>query len=74
MASLKITSDMAGTVCKIPVEVGSQVGEDDTLAILESMKMEIPVGTPRPGRVAAIHVAEGEAVNEGDLLITIETS
>jgi acetyl-CoA carboxylase biotin carboxyl carrier protein len=74
MASIKITSDMAGTVCKVSVEVGSQVGEDDTLAILESMKMEIPVGTPRPGRVASIHVTEGDMVNEGDLLLTIETS
>src|ERR1700730_7536948 len=53
---------------KIVVKVGQQVGADETLMILESMKMEIPVNGTKAGRVAKIHVKEGQAVREGELL------
>lgn len=72
MATIRIKSDMSGMVSKIVVQVGSQVVEDDTLILLESMKMEIPVTAPRAGRVVEINAIEGETVNEGDLLVLLE--
>lgn len=72
MATIRIKSDMSGMVSKIVVQVGSQVVEDDTLILLESMKMEIPVTAPRAGRVVEINTIEGETVNEGDLLVLLE--
>ena len=72
MATIRIKSDMSGMVSKIVVQVGSQVTEDDTLILLESMKMEIPVTAPRAGRVVEISAIEGETVNEGDLLVVLE--
>ena len=73
MASVKVKADMAGTVSKVVVQVGSQVAEDDTLVFLDSMKMEIPVVAPRAGRVVEIHVADGEMVGEGDVLVLLES-
>ena len=58
MATIRIKSDMSGMVSKIVVQVGSQVTEDDTLILLESMKMEIPVTAPRAGRVVEISAIE----------------
>ena len=57
---------------KIVVKVGQQVGADETLMILESMKMEIPVNAPKAGRVAKIHVKEGQTVQEGALLVDLD--
>jgi acetyl-CoA carboxylase biotin carboxyl carrier protein len=73
MATLKIKSDITGTVSKVVVQVGAEVAEDDTLLLLESMKMEFPVVAPRAGRVAQIHAAEGQNVAEDDLLVTLDT-
>jgi biotin carboxyl carrier protein len=50
---------------------GDQVEEGDTLVILESMKMEIPVLAEDPGVVTKMHVAEGDIVQEGDLIAVI---
>ena len=57
---------------KIVVKEGQQVADDETLMILESMKMEIPVNAPKAGRVAKIHVKEGQTVQEGALLVDLE--
>jgi biotin carboxyl carrier protein len=65
MPPTRLQSDVTGTVWKIEVRVGDAVTEDQTLLILESMKMEIPVGAPRAGTVLQLLVAEGEAVAEG---------
>lgn len=73
MATVRIKSDIAGTVSKIVARVGDQVAEDDVLILLESMKMEIPVTAPRAGRVTAISAVEGETVGEGDLLAQLES-
>ena len=54
------------------VRVGDRVDEEQAVAVLESMKMEIPVEAPAPGRVAEVHVAEGDVVEEGALLVTLE--
>ena len=66
-----VEAHITGTVWKIEVKVGDQVDEGDTVAILESMKMEMPVEAPQGGKVEKIACAEGQAVNEGDLLLTI---
>ncbi len=65
-------SEIPGTVFKIEVDVGDEVAEDDPVIILESMKMEIPVGAPSAGRVAEILVEEGEPVEEGQEVAVIE--
>jgi biotin carboxyl carrier protein len=72
MADTRVRSEIAGSVWKIEVAVGDSVVEEDTLIILESMKMEIPLLAPRAGIVKEILVAEGEAIAEGDIAIVLE--
>ncbi len=67
-----IEAHITGTVWKIEVAVGDEVTEGDTVAILESMKMEMPVEAEDEGTVKEIVVAEGQAVSEGDTLIVLE--
>jgi acetyl-CoA carboxylase biotin carboxyl carrier protein len=67
-----IEAHITGTVWKIEVAVGDEVSEGDTVAILESMKMEMPVEAEDEGTVKEISVAEGQAVSEGDTLIVLE--
>jgi acetyl-CoA carboxylase biotin carboxyl carrier protein len=68
----EIEAHITGTVWKIEVEVGDEITEGDTVAILESMKMEMPVEAEDEGKVKEIVVAEGQAVSEGDTLIVLE--
>ena len=70
----EIKADITGTVWKILVEVGDEVVEEDELMILESMKMEIPVEAPVDGTITKICVAEGEAIDDGKVLLTFEES
>lgn len=72
MARVTVQSEVAGTVWKVEVSVGDAVQADQSLVILESMKMEIPAGAPRAGTVLQVLVAEGEAVAEGQDLVVIE--
>lgn len=67
-----VNAHIAGTVWKIEVEVGDELQEGDTVMILESMKMEMPVETDEAGTVTAIPVHEGQAVNEGDRLVELD--
>jgi acetyl-CoA carboxylase biotin carboxyl carrier protein len=67
-----IEAHITGNVWKIEVEVGDQVEEGDTVVILESMKMEIPVEAEDDGTVAEILCEEGQAVSEGDVLVVLE--
>ena len=67
-----VEAHITGTVWKIEVAVGDQVTEGDTVAILESMKMEMPVEAEDEGTVKEILVEEGQAVNEGDPLVVLE--
>jgi acetyl-CoA carboxylase biotin carboxyl carrier protein len=53
------------------VKVGDDVTEGQVCVILESMKMEMPVEAPEAGKVASIACTEGQAVNEGDVLVTL---
>ena len=67
-----IEAHITGTVWKIEVAIGDAVAEGDTVAILESMKMEMPVEAEDGGKVKQIVVSEGQAVSEGDTLIVLE--
>jgi len=67
-----IEAHITGTVWKIEVAVGDAIAEGDTVAILESMKMEMPVEAEDEGTVKEIVVSEGQAVSEGDTLIVLE--
>jgi acetyl-CoA carboxylase biotin carboxyl carrier protein len=67
-----VAAHITGTVWKILVKEGDSVQLDQTLVILESMKMEMPVEAPEGGRVSRVHVSEGQAVDEGDPLVTLE--
>ncbi len=69
---MQIKAELAGNLWKIVVREGQQVRADETLMIMESMKMEIPVNATGAGRVAKIHVKEGQTVQEGQLLIEVE--
>ena len=67
-----IEAHITGTVWKIEVAPGDTVDEGDTVVILESMKMEMPVEAEDSGVVKEIKVEEGESVSEGDTLVVLE--
>jgi acetyl-CoA carboxylase biotin carboxyl carrier protein len=68
----EIIASMAGSVWKILVQVGEQVEEGQDVVILESMKMEIPIAAEYDGTVKEVKVAEGDFVNEGDVIVVVE--
>jgi acetyl-CoA carboxylase biotin carboxyl carrier protein len=68
----EVVASMAGSVWKVVVQVGDLVEEGQEVAILESMKMEIPIMAEASGTVKEILVSEGDFVNEGDLLVKLE--
>ena len=68
----EVRAELVGNLWKIVTQVGQQVDEDDTLMILESMKMEIPVTAPIAGTVREILVNEGDVVQEGQVVAILE--
>lgn len=70
--AVDIFAHITGTIWKIEVKVGDSVEEGQTVIVLESMKMEMPVEAPESGRVTEVSVREGQAVEEGDLLLRLE--
>ena len=68
----EVEAHITGTVWKIEVSVGDEVEEGDTVVILESMKMEMPVEAEDAGTVKEILCEEGQAVSEGDPLVVLE--
>ncbi len=68
-----IELETAGTVWKVMVEPGASVDEYQTLFIMEVMKMEVPYDSPVAGKVAAVHIAEGDVVEEGMVAVEIES-
>ena len=68
----EVRAEMVANVWKVVAAEGAQVSDGDTLVILESMKMEIPVLAEGSGRLTRLHVAEGDVVQEGDLIAVIE--
>jgi acetyl-CoA carboxylase biotin carboxyl carrier protein len=67
----QVQAPLTGTVWKVEVKVGDQVAEGQTVIILESMKMEMPVEAPAPGIVESVVVKPGDAVDEGAVLVTL---
>ena len=67
-----VEAHITGTVWRVEVAVGDNVDEGDTVVILESMKMEMPVEAEDPGIVKEIRCEEGQAVSEGDTLVVLE--
>ena len=72
MKPVKIETEVAGTVWKIVARQGAQLAAGDTILIMESMKMEIPIDAPRAGRLVELRVAEGDVLKEGDVVAVIE--
>ena len=70
--AVQVAAHITGTVWKIEVKVGDSVVAEQSLVILELMKMEMPVEAPQSGRVSRIAVSEGQAVEEGDVLVELE--
>ncbi|GIH80585.1 biotin/lipoyl-binding carrier protein [Planobispora longispora] len=68
----EVRAEMVANVWKVLVAEGDSVEDGDTLVILESMKMEIPVLAEDDGVVAQLKVAEGDVIQEGDLIAVIE--
>ena len=68
----EIRAEMVANVWKVVAAQGDHVDDGDTLVILESMKMEIPVLAESAGTVTTLHVAEGDVVQEGDLIAEID--
>ncbi|MDP9401511.1 MAG: biotin/lipoyl-binding carrier protein [Actinomycetota bacterium] len=68
----EITAPIAGTVWKVACEVGDELEEGDTVVVLESMKMEMPVEAEEPGVVREICCAEGQPVRAGETLVVLD--
>ena len=67
-----VEAHITGTVWKVECEVGQAIADGDTVAIIESMKMEMPVESEEEGTVAEIRCKEGQSVTEGDVLVVLE--
>ena len=66
-----VRAEMAGKVLEVCVTVGDAVAEDQDLVIIESMKMQIPVGSPQEGTVEKVFVAPDQFLNEGDPIVEL---
>ena len=67
-----VEAHITGTVWKIECQIGQEIAEGDTVVILESMKMEMPVEAEDDGTVKEIICEEGQSVSEGDTLVVLE--
>ncbi len=70
--SEEVLAEMVANVWKVLVGDGDQVQEGDTICILESMKMEIPVEATSSGQISSVNVVEGGVVQEGDVIAVID--
>ncbi len=72
MAVVNVKSEIAGNVWKIQAKPGDRIEAEGEIMILESMKMEIPVLSPKAGTIKEIKVSEGEAIAEGQLVAILD--
>ena len=72
MARITVKSEITGTVWKVTSAVGGKLQVEDTIVILEAMKMEIPVTAPKAGTLQELLVKEGDAVTEGQAVAVLE--
>jgi biotin carboxyl carrier protein len=68
----EIRAPITGSIWRVLAAEGDRVAEGDEVAIIESMKLEIPVESEADGTVTRIHVAEGDSVAEGQLLLELD--
>lgn len=73
MARIEVKSEVTGKIWKIETSVGSKVDADEPMMIVESMKMEIPVCSEEGGTVVELLVAEGDAVEDGQVVAILES-
>jgi biotin carboxyl carrier protein len=73
MARHEVASLVTGTVWKLERRIGDTLAEGETILIVESMKMEIPIEAPAAGTLAELRVAEGESVGEGQVLAVLSS-
>ena len=73
MPEIRIVTEVAGRVCALPVEAGSSVNDGDDIALVEAMKMEIPVASPAAGKLKSLLVKIDDVVAEGQVLAIVET-
>jgi glutaconyl-CoA decarboxylase len=71
MGSVKIEAPMPGTILKVVVQVGQKVSKNETLCVLEAMKMENEIVAADAGVIASINIAKGDTVETGQLLISM---
>ena len=69
---VEVKAELIGSLLRITARVGQPVEEDETIMVLESMKMEIPVTSPIDGTITAILVSTGDVVNEGETVAIVE--
>lgn len=69
---MEVKAEVLGSLWRIVAEVGQRVEEDETIMVLESMKMEIPVTSPISGTVTALLAVKGEVVQEGQTVAIVE--
>jgi len=67
-----VVAEMVANVMKVAVTPGDRLAAGDAVVLLESMKMEIPVLTETGGTVTSVKVSEGDVVQEGDVLVTLD--
>ncbi len=72
MSSVKICTEVAGTVWKIVAQPGATLAAEDVILIMESMKMEIPIEAPRAGTLVELRVAQGDVLKEGDVVAVMD--
>jgi biotin carboxyl carrier protein len=70
--SVDIQAEMVANVMKVYVGAGDRVAPGDTVVLLESMKMEIPVLSEHDGTITAVRVDVGDVVQEGDPLLSVD--
>lgn len=73
MPITEIETEIAGVVFRIDAEPGTTLADGDSIVTLESMKMEIPITTPCPGKLVEICVAEGDSLQAGQIVARIDT-
>ena len=73
MPEIKVVTEVAGRVCALPVEAGSNIGDGDEIAFVEAMKMEIPVTSTTAGKIKSILVRIDDVIAEGQTVAIVET-
>jgi biotin carboxyl carrier protein len=73
MPDFKIVTEVAGRICALPVEAGASVADGDDIAVVEAMKMEIPVAAPAAGKLRTILVKLDDVVAEGQAIAILAT-